>query len=162
MHFLMQIDIIDLNQRQRVTGLVLRKCDHCGKLFNSVGSKLCMECLQLADDAYIKVRKYIYQNHGKADFASIIEETEVSEKTLSYLINEGRIVIENGVGRGTRCRACGAETSSGSLCPQCTQKLISEKLMSGSTEKEKEKEKEKENRKTAGSRVQPLSYIEKN
>jgi len=132
--------------------LALCKCDYCGKPFNSVGTKLCAECMQLVDEAYVKVRKYIYQNSDKADFSSIVENTEVAEKALSYLINEGRIVIENGGGRGVRCRACGTSVLSGVLCQQCKQKLISEKLMSGANKYEKPE------KKTAGSKIQPLLH----
>lgn len=118
--------------------MALSKCDYCGRPFNSIGSGLCAECVQLMDDVYVKVRKYIYQNPGRADFSTIAESTEVPEKALSYLINQGRIVIENGTGRGIRCRACGAETQSGVLCEQCKAKLISMKLMPGSTQKEQQ------------------------
>lgn len=102
-------------------------CEYCGKPFSNPYIKLCNECSKIIDDSYIKARKYIYKNPKASDFASIIQETEIPEKALSYLINMGRIEIANRTGSGLRCRACGKETNSGNLCERCISKLASEK-----------------------------------
>lgn len=108
--------------------MALCTCDFCGKPFNSIGAKICPECIQQLDCVYIKVRKYIYQNPEESTFASVIEHTEVPEKFLSYLISQGRIILEDRIGTGTaRCRACGRIVSSGPFCDSCRQKLAKEK-----------------------------------
>lgn len=108
--------------------LALCRCEFCGNAFNSFGSKICADCSKAVDEAYVKIRKYIYQNPGKAHYSTIMEEADVSEKELSYLIKQGKIDIDNKVGIGNRCRSCGVETSVGSLCEQCRMKVLLEGL----------------------------------
>ncbi len=108
--------------------MALSRCEYCGNAFNSFGSKICRNCTKELDEAYLKVRKFIYQNPDKANFALIVENTEVSEKQLTYLIKQGKINIDNKMGIGNRCRACGAETSAGPLCEQCRMKVLAESL----------------------------------
>lgn len=129
--------------------MALCTCEFCGRPFNSIGTKLCAECVQQVDAAYVTVRKYIYQNPGKADFSAIIEHTELSEKMLSFLINQGRIVIGNGGGRSTRCKACGAETEGTVFCERCRNKLISAKLLTASAN-------EKTDQRAEGCKTRPL------
>lgn len=133
----------------------IKLCEYCEKPFQSLGAKICPECTKELDAAYIKTRKYIYQNAGpeKTSFYEIIEHTDVSEKALNYLIGEGRIVLSGKSGKGgTRCRACGTETRGDALCPSCRQKLISAKLLTVGTEAAPEPGR------PAGPRVQPLSH----
>lgn len=110
--------------------VALCKCEFCGKPFNSVGIKLCEECMQEIDDSYVKVRKYLYQSPDAADFASIVDRTGVSEEILSYLMEQGRIMIKNGGSGELRCKACGKGIDSGVLCEQCMKKLVAENLIS--------------------------------
>lgn len=114
-------------------------CEYCGKPFNNVGVKLCRDCSKEIEDTYIKARRYIYRNPKTSDFISIVNDTEVPEKALSYLINKGRIILANQTGSGQKCRACGKETESGTLCEQCRAKLLKEKLTSQMSKKEPEK-----------------------
>lgn len=112
-------------------------CEYCGKPFNNPCVKLCSECSKIIDESYVKARRFIYQNPKISDFITIIQETEIPEKALSYLINKGRIEISNKPGSGLKCRACGKETKSGSLCEQCMTRLLSEKKLSGEKEMKK-------------------------
>ncbi|HHU22245.1 MAG TPA: hypothetical protein GXZ52_02325 [Clostridiales bacterium] len=107
--------------------MALNKCQFCEKLFNDMGTGICVECMNKVDEGFVKVRKYIYQNPDSADFASIIQNTGVSERELNYLIDRGRIQIQGRSAKGKKCIICGAETSGGSLCPQCKQSLSPEK-----------------------------------
>lgn len=120
--------------------MTLCKCEFCGRPFSGAGTKLCGECARQMDEAYVKVRKYIYQNPGRADFASIMEHTEVSEEALSYLIDKGRLTVDGPATRGSRCKACGVRIQNGMLCEQCRKKLISENLISSISQKMEEHE----------------------
>lgn len=113
--------------------MALTKCEICGKPFNSFGSKLCASCTQELDQGYVTARKFIYQNPDKADFTSIVAETGIDEAILSQLIDQGRILVSDQAGRGTRCRACGKPTQGGALCDSCKSKLISQNLLPGGT-----------------------------
>jgi predicted amidophosphoribosyltransferase len=135
--------------------MALLLCRLCAKPFNGMGAKLCPRCAQDVDSVYVSVRKYIYQNPSRASFAAIVEELQISDKILSYLIDEGRIVLEGEATRSPRCRACGAETSDGPLCDRCRNKLISEKLMSGCNRAEKPAQ-DPELRKAQPLRIQKL------
>ena len=108
--------------------MALSRCEFCGNAFNSFGSRMCSDCTKALDETYLKVRKFIYQNPDKANFAMIVENTEVSEKALTYLIKQGKINIDSKMGIGNRCRACGAETTAGPLCEQCRIKILAESL----------------------------------
>jgi predicted amidophosphoribosyltransferase len=119
-----------------VSALALCKCEFCEKPFNSFGTNLCADCSHEADDAYKKVRKYIYQNPNKVNFATIIKNTGVTEKMLSYLIDQGRIIIDGGNVGGARCKACGAKTDGDVICEKCRKKLISENLLNGTSQTE--------------------------
>jgi hypothetical protein len=90
--------------------------------------------MQQADEAYVTVRRYIYQHPGKARFADIVQETGVSEKQLNYLIDQGRIVLGDVPGGQARCRVCGTATTGDALCSSCREKLIAAKLLSGPTD----------------------------
>ncbi len=133
----------------------IKQCEYCEKPFQSLGSKICPACANELDTAYVKTRKYIYQNAGpeKTNFYEIIEHTDVSEKALNYLIREGRIVLNGKAGKGgARCRACGTETDGDALCPACRQKLISAKLLTTGPASTAEPGR------PAGPRVQPLAH----
>ena len=99
--------------------MALNKCQVCEKLCNEMGTGICVDCMKKLDEEFIKVRRYIYQNPDGADFASVIENTGISERELNYLIDRGRIQIQGRIAKGTKCIICGAETSESSLCPQC-------------------------------------------
>lgn len=130
-------------------------CELCGKPFNSVGGKLCPACTRSVDESYIKVRKYIYQNPKHCDYISVLEATEVPEKELNYLIKKGRVEVAGREGNGARCRACGKETSGGSVCEKCMAKIIAEKMSS------KEETGHKEAPQGPKSTVIPMSYLDK-
>lgn len=108
--------------------MALAVCEYCNKPFNSYGSTICSECGKEIDEAYAKVRRYLYQQPQKADFLSIVENTGVSEKALNYLIKKGHVEIREKGSKAARCRLCGAETTLGALCESCAAKLLKEQL----------------------------------
>lgn len=110
--------------------MAISACDICGKPFNNALGKICSACSKSVDETYIKVRKYMYQNPKNCDFINIIEDTQVSEKELNYLIKKGRIEVADKPGGSAKCRACGKEITSGSVCDKCMAKIVSEKLTS--------------------------------
>lgn len=107
--------------------MALKKCSFCEKVFNDVGTGLCSQCMNEVDKAFIKVRKFIYQNPDSADFSSIIENTEVPERELNYLVNLGRIQISDRPVGGEKCIICGVKTSGSSICFKCKNDLSPEK-----------------------------------
>jgi hypothetical protein len=141
--------------------LTMQTCENCGRLFSYSVFGLCDECARQMDRDYVKVRRYIYQNPDKANFKAIVENAEVSEKALNYLIDKGRIVLRGGgvKSKTNKCRACAGPTDGDVLCQRCKQKLIEQKLMPGA---DKGADKKAETAaKTPGPRVQPLTSYTK-
>ena len=101
------------------------QCRMCRKPFDSIGGKICHECLQKIDKDFVKVRDYIYE-HKRTDVDTVSEETEVDKAVILYLIKEGRIELGGGSGGGVLvCEVCRKPISSGRMCPQCMDKLSS-------------------------------------
>lgn len=117
--------------------MAISACELCGKPFNDAIGKICSVCVKKVDETYTIVRKYMYQNPNNCDYISIIEDTEVSEKILNYLIKKGRIEVANKPGGASRCRACGKETSGSAVCEQCMARIVAEKLTSRKNEQPK-------------------------
>ncbi|HBR09408.1 MAG TPA: hypothetical protein DD735_11035 [Clostridiales bacterium] len=109
--------------------MALRECDYCGKAFCSLGPPICPECTEILDRAYAKARKYIYQGSGPTNFTDIVNNAGVSEKALSFLIDQGRIVLGGRAWGNGKCRVCGREAKDGVLCGGCREKLSAEKLI---------------------------------
>jgi ribosomal protein L37E len=128
-------------------------CEYCGKPINNITIKLCAACSKEIEDTYIKARRYIYQNKDN-NFITIVEDTGVPEKALSYLINKGRIVIADRPSGQQKCRACGKETDGSSLCQQCMTKILKEKLTSQQEKKEPDRATDSDGRK----KVIPTSF----
>lgn len=103
----------------------LKKCKYCGNIYSSsTNSSVCPNCIDMVDDAYTKVRSYLYSDPEKKDFESIIENTGVTEKALNYLIDEGWVVIDGSrFNGGKKCTTCGAAISESMLCSKCMSKL---------------------------------------
>jgi len=95
----------------------LKNCRECGKLFTYTGSLLCSNCLDKLDQAFYKVREYLYK-HPEANIDRISEETEVPRKTILQMLKEGRLEIK-AEASGLTCRSCKAPISAGMYCPIC-------------------------------------------
>lgn len=103
-------------------GLNVRSCPRCSKLFKHRGYPLCPDCIAKVDDDYITVRDYLYKN-PQAGIQEIVDNTEVDYKSVSYLVRTGRLTFADGVDTGVHCESCGANITSGSLCPECVNKF---------------------------------------
>lgn len=129
--------------------MAIKKCAYCGQLYNSFGADICAKCVEILDEAYDTVKKYIYQHPGETEFAALVQNTDVSEKAINYLIETGRLEVRKpGIG-GSRCRICGTETYEGSLCVNCMHKMLTQK-------QPEESEAKKEIQQNGKSGTQPL------
>lgn len=122
----------------------ITNCPECGKLFKKMTKKICPECIQKEEDAFLKVKQYLDDNPG-ATVPEVSEETEVSEKKINQFIREGRLESTSFENISAPCMSCGKPTKTGKYCSDCTGKLQSdlEKAM-GEKKEEKEEEKPKE------------------
>lgn len=95
------------------------QCSLCKKPFQSLGGRICGDCLTKLDEDFVKVRDYIYE-HKHADIDKVAEETEVSKQAILHLLKEGRLQIEDaGVGSILLCEVCKKPISTGRMCKEC-------------------------------------------
>ena len=95
----------------------IRQCKRCGKLFNSVSSPFCSDCLDEVDQAYLVVRDYIY-DHPDSAIIEITAKTGVSEKMILQFLKESRLSIAESSGLLV-CENCGKPLSQGRYCQVC-------------------------------------------
>ena len=103
------------------------QCSLCKKPFQSLGGKICNECLQKMDEEFIVVRDYIYENKH-ADIDKVSEDTGVKKQVIIHLLKEGRLIIEDasgGSGGLLTCEVCKKPINTGRMCKSCQDKLAS-------------------------------------
>ena len=100
------------------------QCTFCKKPFQTLGRKICGECLEQIDKDFITVRDYIYENKH-SDMDKVSEETGVSKQIILYLLKEGRLILddESGGGGVLFCEVCKKPISSGRMCKDCKGKV---------------------------------------
>ena len=105
-----------------MSNLNVRNCAMCNKMFKYKGSPLCPSCIQKADDAYVTVRDYLYEN-PHAGIAEVNEGTEVDEKLILHLIRSGRVTFSADADTGIHCSSCGRPIARGTLCDRCAKQM---------------------------------------
>jgi hypothetical protein len=99
----------------------VKTCKFCKKTHQGFSS-LCPSCVQQLDDKYVIVRNYLDKN-PKGTLTRIADETGVDEKSLLFLMREGRISLKDG-GSTIACLMCGKPIASGRYCNKCKDKLF--------------------------------------
>lgn len=99
----------------------LLRCRFCRKSFRGY-SALCPECIEELDKKYIAVRNYLDKNKA-ANVSQVAEETGIDQKSLLYLIRDGRLSFR-GEGSEIVCMKCGAPIESGKYCERCRESLV--------------------------------------
>ena len=105
----------------------IKQCDFCRIPFQTLGNKLCNDCLSGLDEDFIKVREYLYE-HDRAGIEEVSEATGVSRKSIMYLLKEERLLVgdENGdVGGFLTCESCKKPISTGRMCASCKKEVLS-------------------------------------
>ena len=96
------------------------QCSICKKPFQTLGGKICGNCLERIDKDFITVRDYIY-DHKRANIDTVAEETEVPKQIIMHLLKEGRLIIDDTDGNGglLNCEVCKKPISTGRMCKDC-------------------------------------------
>lgn len=97
------------------------KCRFCRKTFQGF-SALCPTCIEQLDSKYIIVRNYLDKNKS-ANLRQVADDTGVDEKSLLYLIREGRLSLHGEDGK-VICLKCGASIETGKYCEKCKGNLV--------------------------------------
>jgi uncharacterized protein len=99
----------------------IKTCRFCRKSFRGF-NVLCPLCIEQLDNKYIIVRNYLDKNRT-ANINQVAEETEIDDKSLLFLIREGRLSL-HGEGAEIPCMKCGVPISSGKYCDKCKGNLV--------------------------------------
>ena len=105
----------------------IRQCSLCKKPFQSLGGKICTECLQKMDEEFIIVREFIYE-HKNSDIDVVSEETGVKKAVILHLLKEGRLILDDVSGTGgglLTCEVCRKPINTGRMCKDCQDKVAS-------------------------------------
>jgi predicted amidophosphoribosyltransferase len=100
----------------------IKTCKFCKKKFQGYAA-LCSTCAEQLDEKYLIVRNYLDRN-AASNISQIAEETEVDEKSLLYLMREGRLAIKGGESASLSCLKCRAPILSGKYCDKCKAELV--------------------------------------
>ena len=131
------------------------QCKLCRKPFQSVGNKICGNCLQEIDDAFIVIRDYLSENPGNMTLEKLAEETEVQKDYILHLIREGRLEINSPKTGGLlACSVCHKPIQEGTMCIDCRSNLSS--TLSGALPKPAEPEKKTSSK----DRARPKMHID--
>lgn len=99
------------------------QCKLCSKPFQSVGGSICYHCLGEIDDAFIKIRDFLYDNPEKSTIDEIAEATDTPRKIVIHLIQEGRLSASDSDYNGPVCPYCRRPVSNGAMCDKCRREL---------------------------------------
>ena len=95
-------------------------CEYCQNPFNSIsGQKICADCSKEIDEVFTTVRKYIYSTSEQVTVAKLVEELDVPEKAVEYLLRQRRLTFGPHQGETGKCSVCGASTYGTALCHKC-------------------------------------------
>ena len=99
----------------------IKKCKYCHKNFQGF-SALCPVCAEAIDKKYLVVRNHLDGNLGST-IKQIAESTGVDEKSILFLIREGRLMLK-GQSSDIKCIKCGAAVASGRYCDVCKASIV--------------------------------------
>ncbi|NLJ80763.1 MAG: hypothetical protein GX335_07050 [Firmicutes bacterium] len=96
---------------------MLRNCEKCNRIFAHPTRRLCSDCYQKVQEAFILVKDYLAAN-PKASVAEVAKATETNVETIYEFIKAGRLNI---IPRDVQltCEICGVSIESGRICPKC-------------------------------------------
>lgn len=103
----------------------LRSCRRCKKLFNFIGKPICPACVELGEDEFKKVKKYIDEHRGCSK-TDIIRDCEVTDKQIMNWLKEERLELAQGVSTGLTCSRCGTPINIGKMCSKCIMEFQNE------------------------------------
>ena len=98
----------------------LRICKRCNSLYNT-SFKFCPKCLEEIEEEFVIVRRYLF-DHPNISIEELSEATDVDEKTILYLMKDGRLEYSH-PSTGLKCEMCGQHISKGKMCDQCSDNL---------------------------------------
>lgn len=125
----------------------LANCKRCGSVFVKQIRDICDHCYKDEEDAFETVRHYLREKKNRmASMLQIVEDTGVDESYITKFIREKRLLVSQFPNLTYPCERCGNGITSGKLCENCQEELVSDLERHDELEKRKEalKKQEKE------------------
>lgn len=97
-----------------------KSCQKCGRIFALIRSPFCGACLEIIDREYRLIRRHI-DEHPQATVADTACDLQIDERTILYLLREGRLETRQKV--LWPCSGCGQPIQTGDYCPACLSRL---------------------------------------
>ena len=99
------------------------QCKICSNPFQSVGTKMCYKCMNEVDEAFVRIRDFLYENPEKSTIEEICEGTDTPKKIVIHLIHENRLSTSDSNYGSSVCQYCRRPISSGIMCDKCRKNL---------------------------------------
>jgi len=133
----------------------IKQCDFCRRPHQTLGNRVCRECLIKLDEDMVKIRGYLY-DHDRAGIEEVSNATGVTKKSIMYLLKEERLsIVEGDSGRDgvLTCESCKKPIDTGRMCASCKKDVMSAMQQSVSAVKlpKQETKKEEEEKSIKGS-----------
>nr|MCR4923130.1 hypothetical protein [Lachnospiraceae bacterium] len=82
------------------------------------GDVVCSNCKSREESVFEEIRDYLYDNPGTKD-TELIEKFDVTRKTITQWIRDGRIELTPESAIKIHCRRCNEPILKGELCEKC-------------------------------------------
>lgn len=110
----------------------IKVCKFCRKNYQGFSS-LCPKCAQELDRKYLILRNHL-DAKPNCTIRELAEATEVDEKTILFLVRDGRLMLKN-ASSDIKCIKCGEAIISGKYCDACKSSIMQTLTHSGSETK---------------------------
>ena len=104
----------------------IRQCDFCRMPYQSLGNKICKDCLTKLDEDFIKIKEYLYENDG-AGIEEVVEATGITKKAIMHLLKEERLIVGSDtgdIGAILKCESCKKPIRTGKMCADCKKEVM--------------------------------------
>jgi len=103
---------------------VIRNCRRCGRVFASLGSPICPQCIEKEEKQYDTVRKYLSEN-PRASIGEVSNDTGVPPEVVIEFLRRGLLLgVPHASGDETSaCIICKKPLAFGRICPECEKAL---------------------------------------
>lgn len=103
----------------------VRNCRMCGAIYNYIGGSyrnLCPACIQVMEDKFDEVKKYI-EEHPGASISQVSTECDVRTEQIERWVREERLLFAEDSPIGIPCESCGTMIKTGRYCDKCRMEL---------------------------------------
>ena len=99
-----------------------RNCPRCGKIFSFSSKPICPNCEKAEEEIFQRVRAFLEENPSQS-LAEVAVSTQVSPRKILGYVQEGRLMVTDGMRQDVVCESCGKPILQGRYCDKCVIQL---------------------------------------